>query len=189
MKDATVASRYAKALLLLIQRHQAAGAAQIEQLDRTLDDLRGLAELVRPGSRIGDLLSHPKVRPEDKRSMLRHALDGRVERTVVVFADLLLRKKRLVMAHEIAREFTILVDRVKGVQHAQVVSAVPLTPDELARLHTSLEKRTGQKITVTTAIDPTLVGGAYARIGDRIIDRSVHTLLQAIANRLYEVSV
>jgi F-type H+-transporting ATPase subunit delta len=189
MKDTSVADRYARALLLLIQRHQPAGAAQIEQLDRTLDDLHGLAELVRPGSRIGDLLSHPKVPPVDKRSMLRHALDGRVERTVVVFADLLLRKKRLIIAPEIAREFAILVDRVKGVHHAQVVSAVPLTPDELARLHAGLEKRSGGRIVMTTAIDPSLVGGAYARIGDRIIDRTVTTLLQSIAKRLYEVSV
>ena len=189
MKDTSVAGRYARALLLLIERHQPAGQARIEQLERTLGDLQSLAELVRPGSRLGDLLTHPQVRPEDKRAVLRKALDGRAERTVVVFADLLLRKHRLVLAPEIAREFVAIVDRAKGVQHAQVVSAVPLTPDELTRLHANLEKRTGKKITVTTAIDPSLVGGAYARIGDRIIDRSVSTLLQSIANRLYEVSV
>jgi F0F1-type ATP synthase delta subunit len=66
---------------------------------------------------------------------------------------------------------------------------VPLTPDELARLHAGLEKRSGGRIVMTTAIDPSLVGGAYARIGDRIIDRTVTTLLQSIAKRLYEVSV
>ena len=189
MKDTSVGGRYARALQLLIERHQAAGPARLEQLDRTLDDLRSLTELVRPGSRLGELLSHPKVRPEDKRSVLRTALDGRAERTIVVFADLLLRKKRLGLLAEIVREFVAIVDRAKGVQHAQVVSAVPLTSDELARLHAGLEKRTGLKIVMTTAIDVSLVGGAYARIGDRIVDRSVTTLLQSIANRLYEVSV
>jgi F0F1-type ATP synthase delta subunit len=38
-------------------------------------------------------------------------------------------------------------------------------------------------------VDPALVGGAYARVGDRIVDRSVRTLLEAVAHQLYEVSV
>lgn len=188
MKETTVAARYARALELLIRR-QASGAALLDQLDRTLDDLHGLAELTLSGSRIGELLSHPQVRPDDKRAVLRKALDGRAERAVVVFADLLLRKKRLGLAHEIAREFAVIVERAKGVQRAQVVSAVPLTPEELRRLHAGLEKHTGRKITVETVIDPSLVGGAYVRIGDRIIDRSVRTLLQSIAHRLFEVGV
>lgn len=189
MKDTSVGSRYARALQLLIERRQPAGDARVELLQRTLDDLRGLAELVRPGSRVGDFLAHPQVRPEDKRGLLRKALDGRAERSVVVFADLLLRKKRLGVLAEIVREFVAIVDRAKGVQHAQVVSAVPLSSEELARLHAGLEQRTGRKIVMTTAIDPSLVGGAYARIGDRIVDRSVASLLQSIAHRLYEVSV
>ncbi len=189
MKDASVAGRYAKALVLLTERRTGTGPALVEALDRALADLRGVAELVRPGARVGDVLSHPQVRPEDKRAVLRKALDGRAERSVVVFADLLLRKKRLGLMDEIVRAFDALVDRVRGVQHAQVVSAVPLTPAEIERLHAALEKRTGLKITLGTVIDPSVVGGAYARIGDRIIDRSVHSLLQTLANRLYEVSV
>ena len=82
-----------------------------------------------------------------------------------------------------------MVFKAKGLQRAQVVSAVPLTPAELDRLRGELERSTGKKITITTQVDPALVGGAYVRIGDRVVDRSVTTLLQAIANKLYEVSV
>jgi F-type H+-transporting ATPase subunit delta len=188
MKDVPVAGRYARALLLLIER-RSTGPALLLALDRALADLRGLDELVRPGTRFGGLLGHPQVRPEDKRAMLKKALDGRAERTVTVFADLLLRKKRLPLLPQIVREFDALVDRAKGVQHAEVVSAVPLTLEELAQLHSRLERRTGLKLTVDAVVDPALVGGAYARIGDRIIDRSVRGLLESLANHLYEVSV
>jgi F-type H+-transporting ATPase subunit delta len=188
MKDATVASRYAKALLLLLERREG-GAGLLPALDRALADLGGVATLVKTGSRLGELLAHPQVRPEDKRALLKKALDGRAERSVVVFADLLLRKKRLAILPDITREFAALVDHAKGVQHAEVVSAVPLTLEELAQLHSRLERRTGLKLTVETVIDPSLVGGAYARIGDRIIDRSVRGLLESLANHLYEVSV
>ena len=38
-------------------------------------------------------------------------------------------------------------------------------------------------------VDPTLLGGALVRIGDRVIDRSARTLLRAMAERLHQTSV
>jgi F-type H+-transporting ATPase subunit delta len=190
MNENNVAGRYAKALQLLTERHVGrSGPALVEQLERTLDDLRGLAELVRPGSRLGDLLTHPQVRPDDRRALLRKALEGRAIRTVVVFGDLLLRKKRLALASQIAVDFEGIVERAKGVYPAQVVSAEPLTPQEIRRLHAGLEKLTGGKIALTAAVDESLVGGAFARIGDRLVERSVKSMLQTIAHQLYEVRV
>ena len=190
MRDTRISTRYAKALELLVDKRAAReNAPRIGLLERTLEDLAGFAEVVRPGTRVGDFLRHPKVRPDDKRTVLRKALTGRAVPDVVVFADLLLRKKRLVLATAIAREFETLVERARGVQRAEVVSAVPLVPAELERLHRELERTTDKKIKLAARVDPALVGGAYVRIGDRIVDRSVKTLLETIANRLYEVSV
>ncbi len=190
MKDTNVAGRYAKALQLLTERHFGpSGPALIEQLERTLEDLRSFAELVRPGSRMGNFLGSPEVRPEDKRALLKKALDGRVLKSVVVFADLLLRKKRLVLANLIVSDFDALVSRAKGLKVAQVFSAVPLTSAEIDRLHAELEASTKSKVVLSAVVDPELIGGAYVRIGDHIVDRSVRSLLQTIANQLYEVSV
>jgi F-type H+-transporting ATPase subunit delta len=190
MKENNVASRYAKALLLLSEHQTSrAGTPLVAQLERTLEDLRGLAELVRGGTRVGDLLAHPKVRPDDKRSVLRTALHGRVEPSVVVFADLLLRKHRLAVMPGIVREFEVLVEHAQGVQRARVFSAVPLTSAELDRLHGTLETVTGKRIRLAAIVEPALVGGAYVRIGDRIVDRSVKNLLETIASQLYDVSV
>lgn len=189
-KNATVSGRYARALFILTEKLSAReGGALIDRLDRTLADLKGLDEVVRPGTRAGDFLAHPQVRPADKRTVLETALKGRALPSVAVFADLLLRKKRLNLAGEIAHEFQGLVERAKGLQRAQVVSATPLTPTETSRLHETLERVTGKKIVLAADVDPTLLGGAYVRIGDRVIDRSVKTLLEAISNQLYEASV
>ena len=45
------------------------------------------------------------------------------------------------------------------------------------------------KVRLTTEVDPSLLGGALVRIGDRVIDRTVRTLLEAIGHQLYEASV
>jgi F-type H+-transporting ATPase subunit delta len=190
MSEAHVSARYAKALYLLTEKLSAkTGQPLVGVLERTLDDLKGVAELVRPGSRLGGFLANPQVNPADKRRVLETGLKDRVMRSVAVFTDLVLRKKRLRFVDQIVKDFQALVERAQGLQRAQVVSAVPLERDEVRRLHGELERTTGKKIVLTEAVDASLVGGAYVRIGDRIIDRSVKTLLETISHQLYGVSV
>jgi F-type H+-transporting ATPase subunit delta len=190
MSDNHVSHRYAQALFLLTERISAReGQPLVGVLERTLEDLRGVAELVQPGSRLGGFLANPQVSPDEKRRVLKSGLDGRAMRSIVVFIDLLLRKKRLRFVNEIVKDFQGLVERAQGLQRAQVVSAVGLERAEVARLHAELERTTGKKIVLTEAVDASLVGGAYVRIGDRIIDRSVKTLLETISHQLYGVSV
>ena len=138
-----------------------------------------------------------KGRHREQQACFR-GLPPRPETGVVYIADrvdpsILLRFHGLsVVVGSVATEGLALYGRLRdgdGVQRAQVVSAVPLTPDEIARVHAQLEKWTGLKIVLTSEVDPALVGGAYARVGDRIVDRSVKSLLEAVAHQLYEVSV
>ena len=190
MSDSSVAGRYARALYLLVQKQTAkSGQPILPVLDQTLEELQGVVTLAAPGTRAGKFFMDPQVSPADRRRVLDQALQGKVLPSVRVFADLLLRKKRLVLVKAVAREFQSIVERAKGLDRATVVSAVALNNDERDRLHRELEKVTGKKIVLEAQVDPTLIGGAYVRIGDRVIDRSVKNLLSSIANQLYEVSV
>jgi F-type H+-transporting ATPase subunit delta len=190
MKDVSIAGRYARALQLLVTKQATkAGSPVVAALELALEELQGLAKLLGPATRAGRFLLDPQVSPADRRRILGQALQDKVTPGIRVFADLLLRKKRLVLVHAIAHEFQGIVERVKGLERAVVVSAVPLTDAERARLNGELERFTGKKVVLDTQIDAGLVGGAYVRIGDRIIDRSVKNLLDSISRQLYEVSV
>ena len=190
IKDASVAARYARALQILTEKQAAKGGqAPLAVLEQTLAELQGLTKLLGPGTRVGKFLADPQVSPADRRKLLDSGLQGNAMPSVRVFADLLLRKKRIGMIEAIAQEFQAIVERVQGLERATVVSAVPLTADEQKRLHGELARYTGKKIVLDVQVDASLLGGAYVRIGDRVIDRSVKTLLEAIANQLYEVSV
>jgi F-type H+-transporting ATPase subunit delta len=190
IKDASISARYARALQILTEKQAAkAGQGLIPVLEQTLEELQGLAGIASPDTRLGKFLFDPQVSPADRRKVLDQGLQGKVMPSVRVFADLLLRKKRFQMIASVAHEFQAIVERVKGLERATVVSAVPLEEAERQRLHAELERFTGKKIVFDSQVDPSLVGGAYVRIGDRVIDRSVKTLLEAIATQLYEVSV
>ena len=197
-QDTSIAGRYARALLILTERQTARrapvpgtgdGTPLIPVLERTLAELDALAQLTAPGSRIGSFLVDPQISPADRRAALALGLTGRAMPSVQVFADLLLRKRRIRLTASIAREFRAIVERAQGLERATVVSAVPLTPAETERLQRELERSTKKQVVLVAEVDPALLGGAYVRIGDRVVDRSVKTLLEAIANQLQEVSV
>lgn len=180
MKDTTVAARYAKALFLVTERRG--------ETERALEDLKGVVTVLAQ-RRIADFLASPEVRLPDKRAALQTALEKRAQPTLIVFLDLLLRKKRLGEAAGVAEAFERLVEDKQGVQRAHAVSAVPLTAAELEQLRRQLERTTHHTIKLTHDVDPRLLGGALVRIGDRVIDRSARTLLQSMERRLREASV
>lgn len=190
IKGASIAARYARALHILTEKQAAkAGRAPIPILEQTLEELHGLAQLLAHGTRLGKFVLDPQISPFDRRRVLEQGLSQRVLPSVRVFADLLLRKKRIGLLEAIAHEFQVIVERAKGLERATVVSAVRLTDGERDRLHRELERFTGKKIVLESLVDASLVGGAYVRIGDRVIDRSVRSLLGSLAQQLYEVSV
>jgi F-type H+-transporting ATPase subunit delta len=190
IKDASLAGRYARALQILTDKQAAMGGrAHIPLLDQTLEELQGLSRLLAHGTRLGRFVLDPQISPLDRRKLLEQGLQGKVLPSVRVFADLLLRKKRVGLIVAIAHEFQAIVERAKGLERATVVSAVLLTDGERDRLHRELERFTGKKIVLESLVDASLVGGAYVRIGDHVIDRSVKSLLGSIAHKLYEVSV
>jgi F-type H+-transporting ATPase subunit delta len=181
VRDTTVASRYAVALFSVTEKRGVTAEA--------LGDLKALTSVLDPGTPAGSHLASPQLRLQDKREALKTVLQGRVQPIVANFVDLLMRKKRMREFDTIAGQFEALVERAQGIQRAHVVSAVPLAGDESGRLHAVLEKYTQKKIKLTTEVDPALLGGALARIGDRVVDRSVRSLLESIEYQLREVSV
>jgi len=181
VKDVSVAGRYARALFIITERRRETVAA--------LDDLKSVRDLLAPGSAVASFLASPQVRMPDKRKLIGDALANRAVRSVAVFTDLLLRKKRLDLLPEIADDYEAQVEQLQGVRRAHVVSAVALAEPDRVRLHTTLERYTKSKVRLTSEVDPAVLGGALVRIGDRVVDRTVRTLLDSIALHLHEANV
>jgi F-type H+-transporting ATPase subunit delta len=181
VKDVSVAGRYARALFIITERRRETVAA--------LDDLKSVRDLLAPGSAISAFLASPQVRMPDKRKLLGDALKERTLRSVAVFTDLLLRKKRLTLLSHVTTDYEALVETLQGIRRAHVVSAVALDETDRTRLHTTLESYTKSKVKLTSEVDASVLGGALVRIGDRVVDRTVRTLLDSIALQLHEANV
>ena len=129
------------------------------------------------------VLENTRVTQEPKQRLIEAAL-GDLPAMPLNFARLLLRKHRTALSPDIAMAFNELIDVERGIQHALVRTAVPLTEAETADLARRLQAQTGQEVILRVEVDPSVLGGLVIQIGDRLIDASTRARLQAMRESL-----
>jgi F-type H+-transporting ATPase subunit delta len=172
-----VARRYAQALLEL-------GAEQ-SQLDRIVEEIAAAAHAWETSADLRNAIENPLVAHPAKTAVvadLANAIGaGATTRNAL---RLLVERRRMKTLPYIARALRELADARKGVVRAEVTTAAPLGDDYYVRLQARLERITGKRVVIDRVIDPSLIGGVIARIGDRIFDGSLRTRLQSLRDAL-----
>ena len=67
---------------------------------------------------------------------------------------------------------------------AEVHSVIPLSDDQRARLADALSRATGKQVSVKVVIDPSILGGIVARVGDTVIDGTVRHRLEQLKDTI-----
>lgn len=166
-----VAKRYAQAALAI-----ANGDGTVEAWQSALD---GLASLVAEPT-VGPYLQTTKVEESAKLATLDAAL-APVEPKARSLAKLLVRKRRIGLAGEIAAAFASMVKAERGVASARVTTATALTDAGRASVTRAVREATGATaVELDEQIDREILGGAIVQVGDHIIDGSVRTRLRGL---------
>jgi F-type H+-transporting ATPase subunit delta len=84
----------------------------------------------------------------------------------------------------IAKELETLVLNYRNEALAEVTTATPLDQTQANLVKQALEDSTGKNIIMSTRVDPSILGGVIARVGDQLIDSSVRYRLQALQREL-----
>jgi F-type H+-transporting ATPase subunit delta len=109
---------------------------------------------------------------------------GDVDPLFQQFLAVLAENRRMGVLPEIAGLFDAMRAEDEKVVKATVTSATPLAEDELAKLKFSLMNRFNRQVELTTAVDPSLIGGAVIDAGDVVIDGSLRTKLERLGAAL-----
>lgn len=157
-------------------------ALEENQLDSWLKDLEKIAFLGEDAELVR-LLQSPKIGFDVKTKLLSEQL-GVVNPLALNLVYLLLTKGRLGMVGDIAREYQRLLDSKRGIEMADVVTAVPLGDKNLRKLEEQLGTMVGKKVVVKAEVDPGVVGGVTARIGGKLLDGSTRSKLAALKREL-----
>ena len=63
---------------------------------------------------------------------------------------------------------------------AEVRTAIPLTKDQQTRMVAALNNATGKHVSLKVIVDPSVLGGVIARVGDTVIDGSIRHRLDKL---------
>jgi len=174
VRQIILAKRYAKAIFSL-------GKEQ-NKVDTYAQSLAAIAELYEnPELEVADALTNP-LYPIEARQKVMAKIAELVDADAIMtsFLNLLIEKKRIDVLPEIAREVQEMVDREENISHGSVTSAVKLNKTLLKKIQATLEKITGNKVIVETQVDPSIIGGIVAKVGDLVLDGSIRTQLNGL---------
>ena len=160
-------------------------ALEKKELESCQKNLNQLTELTRDESLMA-LLENPKLPFEAKEHLLKERL-GEGFPFVFSLVLLLVTKDGLRLAEDIDNHFRLLFDAYRGIEHAEVTTAVPLDEKEREIISNRIGEFIGSKVTLDLQVDPAVIGGFVARIGDTLIDGSVRQYLDSLGRNLLEV--
>ncbi|WP_290784511.1 F0F1 ATP synthase subunit delta [Halomonas sp.] len=171
----TVARPYAKAAFEYARDHQA--------LDAWSEMLGTLGQIMASRD-VQALVASPKFTTERKVALLVEVADIKVDDASRRFLDELAGQRRLPALGAIADQFERLRAGHEQRVDVTVVSAFELDDKQQQKLSGALKKRLNREISITTQVDPKLLGGVILRAGDTVIDGSVRGRLNRLAEAL-----
>jgi len=175
MLKGAIARRYAGAIFELAQKQNA--------LDHTLADVKGIAEVF-ANRKLAYLLREPKVPAQRKETALRAALTSKVQPISLNLALLVVQRGLVDLMPKIATELEKFVLDYHNQAIAEVTTAAEMDKAQSDLVKGALERATGKIILMHTRIDPSILGGLIARVGDQIVDSSVRYRLHALQQQL-----
>jgi F-type H+-transporting ATPase subunit delta len=132
---------------------------------------------------------NPAVPTPRKRAAMEELTKlGKTTPIVSKLLVLLAERDRLVLLPDLLAAYRERMLIHQQVVRAEVTSATPLGAERAKAIERSLAKVTGRTVKVGTRVDPSIIGGVVARIGDTIYDASVTTQLRRMKKRLAGVT-
>ncbi|HEY4280730.1 MAG TPA: ATP synthase F1 subunit delta [Conexibacter sp.] len=159
-----IAQVYARALFEVAQEQGKLDVAR-EQLGQFADALEGNRELA-------VFFFSPYFSTEEKKDGLRRAVQG-ADPTVVNFFESLLERHRMPVIYRIRSEFDRLWDQENKLLPVEVTSAVDLDDATVRSIGDRIGEQTGQRVELTSRVDPSILGGIVLRVGNSILDASI----------------
>jgi len=157
-------------------RRYAEAVFEIAQESGTIE--RWHQDILTIGEYFGDrhlvfILKEPKISFQKKSQIVRDLLATKVQPEAINLALLLVERDLAELGPRISESFTSLYNDYKGQAVADVTTAIPLDDTLRAEVTRQLEEWTGKHILLREHVDPSILGGAVARVGDMLIDGSL----------------
>ncbi len=175
MSDARIEG-YAKALFEIAR---AEGT-----LDEVEDELFRFARSYESSDALRNALTDDMIPAAKRQAIVEDLLGGKATATTTQLVSMVVGSGR---GSDLPAIIDVLVARAsssKNLEVAEARTAVALTADQQDRLRAALANATGKQVNLKVVVDPSVLGGIIATVGDTVIDGSVRTRLDQLKARL-----
>lgn len=153
-------------------------------IDEVEDELFRFARSYESSDTLRNALTDEMVPAGKRQAIVEDLLGGKATPTTTQLVSMVVGSGR-------GRDLPAIIDRLvqraantKNLEVAEVRSAVALTDDQQDRLKAALANATGKQVNLKVIVDPSILGGVVATVGDTVIDGSVRTRVDQLKSRL-----
>jgi F-type H+-transporting ATPase subunit delta len=153
-------------------------------LDEVEDELFRFARSYESSDALRNTLTDEQIPAAMRQAIVEDLLGGKATSTTTQLISMVVGSGR-------GRDLPAIVDKLvarassaKSQELAEVRTAVALTDDQKTRLAAALANATGKQVNLKVVVDPSVLGGIVATVGDTVIDGSVRTRIDQLKSRL-----
>lgn len=148
----------------------ASAEGELESAER---DLFTVARAVNDSNELRDALTNPQLPVDRKQGIVDDLVGGRASDLIRGWISFIISQGRASELPAIVDGFIERAAASRSRAVAEIRSAIPLDQATVDRLVAALSRATGKHLDVKTVVDPELIGGVVAQVGDVVIDGSV----------------
>ncbi|MGH2818052.1 MAG: ATP synthase F1 subunit delta [Actinomycetota bacterium] len=176
MAQSELVTGYAEALFKVVQAEG--------ELDRVEDELFRFGKLLETNHELKQALSDQSIDKAQRVKVLDELLSEKVSLHTLGLLAFVVEQGRARQLPQILKELSDLAAEARDSVVAEVRSAIPLDAKQRKALTAALSKATGKKVEVKVLVDPSVIGGIVAKVGDTVIDGTVRRRLEQLKEQV-----
>ena len=170
-----IAEVYARALFEVAKEH--------DILDEIHDDLGAFATALEENRELAVFFFSPYFSSEEKKDGLERAVTG-ADPIFMNFLETLLERHRMPVIFRMRARFEQLWDEEKKLLPVEITSSVQLDKEIVQSIGERIGEQTGQKVELSSKVDPEILGGLVVRVGNFVLDASIRNRLNQLRKQV-----
>jgi F-type H+-transporting ATPase subunit delta len=155
-----------------------------DELDRVEDELFRFGKLVESNNELRQVLADKSIDRAQRTKVLEELLGDKVSAHTLGLLTFIVNQGRGRQLPQILEELSSLAAAARNSVVAEVRTAVPLDDSQREELAGALSEATGKQVQVKTIIDPSVIGGVVAKVGDTVIDGTIRHRVEQLREQV-----
>jgi F-type H+-transporting ATPase subunit delta len=154
------------------------------ELDRVEDELYRFGKVLETNHELKQALSDQSIDRVQREKILGELLQDKVSPHTLGLLTFIVSQGRARQLPQILSQLSNLAAEASNSVVAEVRTAIPLNDAQRTALAESLSKATGKTVEVKAIVDPSVLGGVVAKIGETVIDGTVRSRLEQLKSQV-----